>query len=229
VKDRRHYIRWEINKNAKLKLADSRAFIPCQVKDVNLKGIQIALRMKLPQETILKMSIALSEELILDVEAWVAWHKTMNGFHLYGLCFSKIKNQDKEKIYKFVYKSFPQEATRKWWREAGIDKGGENMEDRRIFARFPARFPLRFMELATNKEGEAQTQDISAKGIGLVADREFSPHTPLEMWLNIPDHHEPFYTRGEVVWSNRLEPNKYRVGIELEKAELMGLSRLFRA
>jgi len=103
------------------------------------------------------------------------------------------------------------------------------MQDRRIFGRFPARFPLRFIELATNKEGQAQTVDISAKGVGLVVDRELSPRTPLEMWLDIPDHHEPLYTRGEVVaCSNSLEPNKYRVGVELEKADLIGMSRVFR-
>ena len=102
------------------------------------------------------------------------------------------------------------------------------MQDRRIFARFPVNYPLKFIDLRANKEGEAKTQDISAKGIGLVTNEEFNPHTPLELWLDIPDRGEPLYTRGEVVWSKMLEPNKYRVGVELEKADLMGMSRIFR-
>ncbi len=102
------------------------------------------------------------------------------------------------------------------------------MEDRRIFARLPVRLPLRFIDVGENKEGEAETQDISAKGIGLVTNEELSPRTPLEMWLQLPDRSEPLYTRGEVVWSRALEPNKYQVGVELEKADLMGMARVLR-
>lgn len=102
------------------------------------------------------------------------------------------------------------------------------MEDRRIFARFAAKFPLRFLDLYANSEGDAQTFDISAKGIGLVASKELRPHTALEVWLFIPDKGEPLYTRGEVVWSKRLEPDKYKVGVELERADFMGMSRVLR-
>jgi c-di-GMP-binding flagellar brake protein YcgR len=229
MKDKRSEIRWQVGSDAKIKLEGSKAFISCQIKDINFKGIQIALRMKPPKERTLKLTIALSDEFVLNVEAWVVWQKHIDGFYLHGICFSKISEQDKGKIYKFIYKNFPQEATKRWARERGIDKGGEVMQDRRIFARVPVSLPLRFIDLRMNQEGQAQTVDVSAKGIGVVSNRELSPRTPLEMWLNIPDHHEPLYMRAEVVWSNRLEPNKYRLGIELEKAELMGLSRLFRA
>jgi hypothetical protein len=100
--------------------------------------------------------------------------------------------------------------------------------DRRIFERIPVKLPLRFLYPTSNKEGLAQTQDISAEGVGLLTNRELLPHTPLEMWLQIPDKGEPLHTMGEVVWSKMIEPNKYRVGISLEKAELMGMSRVLR-
>ncbi len=227
MKDRRRDIRWQTGRQAKLKLEGSKTFIDCYVKDINFKGLQISLRMKLPPDTFLKFTIVLSEEFVLEVEAWVVWHKRLNDFNVYGLYFSQIKDDDKEKIYKFVYNNFPQEATRRWARERGI-KGGEIMEDRRIFARLPVSLPLRFIDVGENKEGEAETQDISAKGIGLVTNEELSPRTPLEMWLQLPDRSEPLYTRGEVVWSRALEPNKYQVGVELEKADLMGMARVLR-
>lgn len=101
--------------------------------------------------------------------------------------------------------------------------------DRRIFERIPVKLSLRFLDLHSNKESLGQTQDISAKGIGLLTEEKLSPATPLEMWLQIPDKGDPLYTRGNVVWSDKVEPNKYRVGIALEKADLMGISRVLRA
>lgn len=100
--------------------------------------------------------------------------------------------------------------------------------DRRIFERIPITLPLRFLDLNSNKEGLVKTQDISAKGLGLLADEELSPQTPLEMWLKIPDQGESLYIRGNVVWSAMVGSNKYRVGVDLEKADLMGLSRVLR-
>jgi hypothetical protein len=100
--------------------------------------------------------------------------------------------------------------------------------DRRIFERIPVNLTLKFLYPNSDTEGLAQTQDISAAGIGLVTDRELLPRTPLEMWLQMPDKGEPLHTTGEVVWSKMIEPNKYRVGISLEKAELIGMSRVLR-
>ena len=101
-------------------------------------------------------------------------------------------------------------------------------EDRRIFARFTAQFPLRFIDLTSNEEGQGQTLDVSAKGVGLVTTGQLQPRTAVELWLDIPDTGEPFYTRGEVVWSSMVAPQEYRAGVNLEKANLMGLSRVLR-
>lgn len=230
MKNRRRYTRWQINQQAKLKLAGAERFAPCLVKDINFSGAQISLRMKLPEDNFLKLSLVLSDEFILDIEAWVVWHKhssdTMNTYALY---FNKIKEEDKEKIYRFVYNCFPQELAKTGKQELTMKKGDEAMQDRRIFARFPMKLPLRFIEGEAAQECTAETCDVSAKGIGLVTQQAFRPGVPLEMWLQMPDRNEPLYTRGEVVWSQMLEPNKYRTGIELEKAELMAMSRVFRA
>jgi hypothetical protein len=101
-------------------------------------------------------------------------------------------------------------------------------EDHRIFERFSARFPLRFLDLKENREGIAQVRDVSAKGVGMITNEELQPHTPVEMWLQIPDHGEPLYTRGEVVWS-KVRGTHYHAGVNLERADMMGLSRVLRA
>lgn len=102
------------------------------------------------------------------------------------------------------------------------------MEDNRVFARMKARLPLRFLDPESGTEGEAETTDISANGMGLVSrDVHLAPNMPLELWLRIPDQHAPLYTRGEVVWAKPTGAlNQYRYGIRLEKAELMGLARI---
>lgn len=100
--------------------------------------------------------------------------------------------------------------------------------DRRVFERIPIRLNFRFLAGDLNKEGSGQTQDISAKGIGVWTSEELLPDTALEIWLDIPDRGQPLYTRGRVIWLKRVEPNRYRAGISLERAEFMGMSRILR-
>lgn len=106
-----------------------------------------------------------------------------------------------------------------------------------MFARINTKLPLRFLDSTDGREGRADTVDISANGLGfvtggfvnagLLANEKLSSMTSLEIWLDIPDHHEPLYTRGEVVWSKALtDTGEHRVGVHLEKAELMGLARI---
>jgi hypothetical protein len=84
---------------------------------------------------------------------------------------------------------------------------------------------LRFLNLWQGREGQALTYDISAKGIGMVAAEELPLHTAIEMWLKIPDKNEPVYTRGEVAWARELAPDKYKIGINLERADLLSLTK----
>lgn len=100
--------------------------------------------------------------------------------------------------------------------------------DRRVFERFQVTLPARFIDLRKNLEGTAYTQDVSAKGLNIVAMDEMMPFSPVEVWLDIPDKGEPLYTRGEVVWSHRTDAGNWRIGINLERADLMGMSRILR-
>lgn len=107
----------------------------------------------------------------------------------------------------------------------------QNMEsdDKRVFARFSVKMPVKFIDLISNTEGQGESQDISAKGIGLTTKEEIRPLTPLEMWLKIPNHSDPVYTRGEAVWSEMIGPETFRTGVNLSKADLMGISRIMRS
>ncbi|MDD5254620.1 MAG: PilZ domain-containing protein [Candidatus Omnitrophica bacterium] len=99
--------------------------------------------------------------------------------------------------------------------------------DRRIFARLPIKLSARILNPLNGSESDAETVDISANGVGLQMPRGVSSGTPLELWLRIPDMHEPLYSRGEVVWTQPVAGYPLqRAGIALERAHLMGLARI---
>lgn len=224
MQDHRQAKRWQINWQAKIKLEGAVAFINCSISNLSFKGCRVALAPKLPTDTFLKLSLILGKDCVLqDIEAWVAWHRRIENLNLYGFYFSRIKDTDKEKIYKFMREYFPELLYSQWREEA--TKADKGMQDHRIFERVKAQLPLKFLNLNENEEGRAVTEDISAKGVGFATDTAIKPGTPLEMWLQVHDKGEPLYIRGEVVWSRLQAANKYRVGINLEKANLMGLSR----
>lgn len=238
MRDRRHFIRWQINTKAKLRLEGAVADITCNIIDLSFSGARICLALKLPQDAPLKIKISLSEGFNFKAEIWVAWHRRIMDKNVYGVYFNRIKDSDKAAIYKFMYRDFPDVLKASGGRIPPEIKGGEEEManygfglggDRRVFARIPAALPVRLMGPDTNQELEATTCDVSAKGVGIVCRQYLKPGDNLELWLNIPDKKEPFYTRGAVVWTELQENNECRAGICLEKAEFMGMSRIFRA
>lgn len=103
------------------------------------------------------------------------------------------------------------------------------LEDRRIFDRVPLRLSVRYCDADSLREEQAQTYDISANGIGLVASESLATHTNLDIWLNVHDSAEPINLKGTVVWSSISRYNKYRIGVELLDPDLTALSRVLRA
>ena len=227
--EKRKIPRWEVNKPVKLQLEGAVVFAECFLKDINFKGLKIIFDLKLAVDSYIRFNLKLSDEYSLECETWVAWHKAIDGRSTYGLYFTKLKDADKEKIYKFIYHNVPEEISRGLCDTSIKKEGGENMEDRRIFQRFNIRFPVKLLDTNSGKEITAETSDISAKGLGVWSREELSPRTPLEAWLKIPDRGEPLYTRGNVVWSKPEGKGEYHLGIDLERADLMGLSRILRA
>lgn len=235
MRERRRLARWQVNQHAALKLEQAARQILCQIKDINSRGVRITLNTKLPEDRSLRITFQLSESYSIDAEAWVAWRKVINGINHYGIFFSRIKDADKDKIYKFINmysSSHPNtNSKQKPWLGAVEDEkgeGGVQMSDHRIFERFKKEIPARLVGL-DGTERQAQTFDISAKGLGLSTANELESKVSLEIWLDVPNSTDPVYTRGQVVWSRLAGAGGYHSGIELERADLMGISRLLRA
>jgi len=242
MQNRRQYNRWEINKPIRIRLEGAVKDIPCTLRDINFQGMQVALRNKLAQDAFIRLTVVLSDEDFFNAEAWVVWRKTVESRHIYGVYFNRLSEQARAAIFKFLRELFPSGVIKELNKDFshgtshgnshgnshGKKEGGEKMDDRRIFQRFNIRFPVRFLNLSTGQEGEAQTVDVSAKGIGLSSNMQISPNSLIEMWLKVPDKGEPLYTRGEVAWANCARENECRAGVNLERADLMGISRILR-
>jgi hypothetical protein len=229
MSEHRKLPRWQINQQVKLKLEQAVEDVFCQIKDINYKGIGVVLAAKLPQDTAFRLNLRLADDYTFDAEVWVAWVKVIDGINHYGLYFIKLKDADKEKIYGFLNKYCTNEIKRKAWsEEIEFEKGGKDMDDHRIFERFPVDISARYLNPDTGKEGLAKIRNVSAKGLGLAVNEELGLHTALEIWLEMKDKGGPLYIRGAVVWEDSEGQNNYRLGVELEKADLMGISRVFR-
>lgn len=100
------------------------------------------------------------------------------------------------------------------------------MEDRRVFARTEAKIPLAFLVTNSGREGTAKTIDVSANGLGIVAEESLPVQAELEMWLNIPDHHEALHVKGVIIWSKEISGSaQQRLGVALQKPDLIALAR----
>ena len=228
-------MRWQVNQQAKVAVEGEGECVDCQLKDINFKGAQIILSRRIEKDTYKTLRITLGSECSVNIECWVAWHKVVGGHNVYGLYFNKLSDTDKEKIYQFAKHYCAEHMNKQLWK--GIkeeNKGGENMEgeqfaDRRIFARTPVRFNLRYLDLLSNREGRGWINDVSAKGVGVTLNEELPSRTPIEMWVDVPGRQEPHYLRGEVAWSEKSGRENCRLGVNLERANLMGMSTLLAA
>ncbi len=115
-----------------------------------------------------------------------------------------------------------------FFRSPNMIMNNTDPKEKRVFERIPVEIPLKVTYLDSNKETLARTCDISASGIGLITHEQLPLSSLLEIWLEIPDNGKPLHTTGEVAWSKQVSSEAYRVGISLEKVELMGMSRILR-
>ncbi len=99
-------------------------------------------------------------------------------------------------------------------------------EERRMFERIKAGFPVDILVTGGAEEIKAESLDVSAGGMSVVSRRKADVGKNLKLWLNIQDKHKPFYTQGKVRWVRPLEESGFRFGIEFDKPEFMGVSRI---
>ena len=99
--------------------------------------------------------------------------------------------------------------------------------DRRMFDRFEVDFSVEIKQPDGQESNYAQCCDVSAGGVGLYTEERLNHQTKLELWLGIPDGHAPFRGLARVIWSKRVQEEKWRSGLVFEEVDFMGIRRIF--
>ncbi len=97
--------RWKIQAPAKIKWPTAKDYLPCEVRDLNMRGFCLVLSEKLIVYNT-RAELYFNEKYFFDIEIAVTWHKEAQGQQLYGIKFVKVRDSDREKIYQMMKENF---------------------------------------------------------------------------------------------------------------------------
>ena len=113
--ERRQVPRWQINREAGVSINGEAGVGHSLVENINLKGMCLTLPDRLPQLGSTQLSLTIEDGLFIDVDVRVPWVREHNGRYRHGVFFYRIKDQDRESIYKYVNRRFPELFQHCWW------------------------------------------------------------------------------------------------------------------
>lgn len=102
------------------------------------------------------------------------------------------------------------------------------LDDRRLFDRFTARFPVKFKDSRRDYGNDVFLRDVSANGARITTQEHLYANDNIEMLVELPDGNEPLTLKGKVVWVQGINPSIRNAGVSFEKIDLMQTQRIFR-
>ena len=114
--ERRQLPRWEIKKEAKAWIPQTQGFSHCIIEYMHLKGMCVSFNKRLPQQEPLRMSFAIGDNFdLIKIEAQIPWTKEDQGRFIYGLSFTQIADNDKDRIYQYINANCYDQIKDNWW------------------------------------------------------------------------------------------------------------------
>ena len=104
----------------------------------------------------------------------------------------------------------------------------QSIEERRLFERFSARFPVKFKDTREDYGTEVYLRDASAQGIRILTKERFFLGDQLAMEVELPDGGEPMVLSGQVVWVKLLNLSLWDIGIQFSQVNFLKMQRLFK-
>ena len=102
------------------------------------------------------------------------------------------------------------------------------IEERRVFERFSARFPVKFKDVRGDYGTEVYLRDACAEGIRILAKERFFLDDQLSLEVELPDGGEPMILNGRVKWVKFLNLSLWDIGIQFPEINFLKMQRLFK-
>jgi c-di-GMP-binding flagellar brake protein YcgR len=103
MEERRQLPRWGIKKEAMVWMPQTQDFSYCVIEDMHLQGMRMSFNKQLPRHQAVSMSFAIGDDFgFINIEAQVPWTREDHGRYVYGLSFTKIADEDKKKMYRYI-------------------------------------------------------------------------------------------------------------------------------
>ena len=104
----------------------------------------------------------------------------------------------------------------------------QTSEERRVFERFSARFPVKFKDTREEYGSQVFLRDASADGIRILTKERFFLDAQLALEVELPDGREPLVLNGHVVWIKFLNLSMWEIGVKLSQVNFIKIQRLFK-
>jgi len=105
---------------------------------------------------------------------------------------------------------------------------GVIMEDKRLFERFSARFPVKFRHARNDYGTDVFLRDASAQGARILSKTKMFLNDSISLVVKLADGIHPLTLNGRVVWIKKAENEVWDVGVEFHKIDLMRTQRLYK-
>lgn len=101
-------------------------------------------------------------------------------------------------------------------------------DERRLFERFSARFPVKFKDARQEYGTDVFLRDASAQGVRIVTKERFFWGDRVSLDVELPDGGEPLGLSGRVIWVKLINLSLWEAGIQFHQVDLLKMQRIFK-
>ena len=92
--------------------------------------------------------------------------------------------------------------------------------DRRYFERVPVKLPLLLRAKEEGSVIEAQTQDLGAKGLGIISKDRIPDEGEVNLRVEVPGQADYLNLAGRIMWAREYFPDGWRAGVGLKEQSI---------
>jgi Tfp pilus assembly protein PilZ len=104
----------------------------------------------------------------------------------------------------------------------------QTRDERRLFERFSARFPVKFKDARDDYGTEVFLRDASAQGMRILTKERFFWGDQVSLDVQLPSGGEPMVLSGTVIWVKLLDLSLWEIGIQFHHVDLLKMQRIFK-